>query len=194
MGSMNGDIRLYKQVGQNAKTLLKGLGEPIKSIDVSLDGEWVLATCQTYLLVIPTTIESGKTGFEVPMGKEKPAPKKLSIKPQDRVKFKINEINFTPAKFNNGDHVSETSIVSSTGDFLITWNFNYVKRGVLNKYKIKKLPNYVVNNQFQFNHDEKVLVTLPKTITVETRKKRRHDDEWLLYIWILKLKELKEIN
>ena len=44
MGSMNGDIRLYKQVGQNAKTLLKGLGEPIKAIDVSLDGMWVLAT------------------------------------------------------------------------------------------------------------------------------------------------------
>jgi len=49
------------------------------------------------------------------------------------------DINFTSAKFNNGDNINETSIVSSTGDFLITWNFNFVKRGVLNKYKIKNL-------------------------------------------------------
>jgi hypothetical protein len=59
IGSHNGEIRFYKEVGQNAKTLLPGLGEPIKSIDVSLDGEWVLATCRTYLLVIPTTLSNG---------------------------------------------------------------------------------------------------------------------------------------
>lgn len=173
LGNANGEIRLYKQVGQNAKTLLPGLGEPIKAIDVSLDGEWLLATCQTYLLIVPTKLESGRTGFEIPMGKLKPTPKKLSIRPQDRVKFDILDINFTPARFNNGDNINETSVVSSTGDFLLTWNFNYVKRGILNKYKIKKLPQYAVDNQFQYNHDEKVLVTLPKAIAVETRKKEK---------------------
>lgn len=45
LGNAKGEIRLYKQVGQIAKTLLPGMGEPIKSIDVSLDGEWLLATC-----------------------------------------------------------------------------------------------------------------------------------------------------
>jgi hypothetical protein len=68
IGSETGEIRLYKQVGQNAKTLLPGLGEPIKSIDVSLDGEWVLATCKSYLLIIPTTLSNGKTGFSDRMG------------------------------------------------------------------------------------------------------------------------------
>ena len=37
VGSANGDIRMYKQMGQIAKTMLPGLGEPIKSIDVSQD-------------------------------------------------------------------------------------------------------------------------------------------------------------
>ena len=35
VGSANGDVRMYKQMGQIAKTLLPGLGEPIKAIDVS---------------------------------------------------------------------------------------------------------------------------------------------------------------
>jgi hypothetical protein len=44
---------------------------------MSVDGAWIVATTQTYLLVIPTTCESGKTGFQQSMGKEKPVPKKL---------------------------------------------------------------------------------------------------------------------
>ena len=37
VGSANGDIRMYKQMGQIAKTMLPGLGEPIKAIDISQD-------------------------------------------------------------------------------------------------------------------------------------------------------------
>ena len=77
IGSLNGEIRLYKDVGQNAKTLLPGLGDPIRGIDMSIDGKWIVATTQTYLLLIPTLCENGKTGFEHRMGKEKPNPKKL---------------------------------------------------------------------------------------------------------------------
>jgi len=44
---------------------------------MSIDGKWVLATTQTYLLVIPTECKNGSTGFEKSMGKEKPIPKKL---------------------------------------------------------------------------------------------------------------------
>jgi hypothetical protein len=77
IGSLSGEIRLYKEVGQNAKTLLPGLGDPIRGIDMSIDGTWVIATTQTYLLLIPTICQNGKTGFEHRMGKEKPNPKKL---------------------------------------------------------------------------------------------------------------------
>ena len=44
---------------------------------MSIDGKWIVATTQTYLLLIPTMCENGKTGFEHRMGKEKPNPKKL---------------------------------------------------------------------------------------------------------------------
>jgi hypothetical protein len=56
IGNDKGEIRLYKDVGSNAKNLIPGFGEPIKSIDISLDKKWVLATCTTYLVVIPTEV------------------------------------------------------------------------------------------------------------------------------------------
>lgn len=138
MGSIDGKIRLYKQVGQDAKTLLPGLGDPIRGLEVSRDGQWVLATTQSYLLVIPTVCSDGKIGFEKRMGKEKPNPLKLQIKATDIAKYKINSLDFKPAKFNNfGSNGEESSIVTSTGRFLVTWNFLKVKKGILNQYQIK---------------------------------------------------------
>lgn len=141
IGSLNGEIRMYKEVGQNAKTLLPGLGDPIRAIDVSLDGHWLLATCQTYLVIISTTCDSGKTGFIQRMGKEKPMPRKLQLKVKDLAKFKISGLDFTPAKFNNSNLSSadETSIVTSTGNYLVTWNFKKVSKGKLDAYVIKEM-------------------------------------------------------
>merc|ERR1711915_262112 len=104
---------------------------------------------------------NGKTGFEHRMGKEKPNPKKLQIKAQDIAKHSIKNICFKPARFNNYSSAGEeNSIVTSTGDYLITWNFKKIKqRGILNDYQIKKLDTSPVDNQFQVDRDEKILVT-----------------------------------
>jgi VID27 C-terminal WD40-like domain len=52
--------------------------------------------------------------------------------------------------------------VTSSGKYLITWNFEKVKRGHLKGgYKLKNLHEHAVDGQFQYNHEEKVLVTLP---------------------------------
>lgn len=86
VGSANGDIRMYKQMGQIAKSALPGLGEPIKSIDISSDCKWLLGTCQTYILVLPTTNDDGVSGFEKSITKSKPQPLKLQLDPKDIVK------------------------------------------------------------------------------------------------------------
>ena len=96
----------------------------------------------------------------------------MGVDPKDIVKYQIKRVDFTPAKFNNGDMVSDTSIVSSTGKFLITWNFEKVKKGHLRGgYKIKHLHEHAVDGQFQYNHEDKVLVTLPQDVTFESRTK-----------------------
>lgn len=184
IGSLNGNIRLYKEVGQNAKTSLPGLGEPIRAIDMSIDGKWVLATTQTYLLVIPTECKSGTSGFAKSMGKEKPTPKKLQLHVKDLAKHKIRAVNFTAARFNNfnianGEH---TSIVTSTGPYLITWNFKRVQKGFLKSYHIKKVEQQqdkVVDSQFKFNDDEKILVTQPKSIGVQTRSMAKAGKQYI---------------
>ena len=60
---------------------------------------------------------------------------------KDIAKYKINSIDFTHARFNNygssaGEH---TSIVASTGPFLITWNFKKIQKGLLRSYQIQKI-------------------------------------------------------
>ncbi len=73
-------------MGQIAKTLLPGLGEPIRAIDISQDQLWILATCQTYILVIATENEEGTSGFTKSIVKSKPKVFKLTIDPKDIVK------------------------------------------------------------------------------------------------------------
>ena len=103
---------------------------------------------------------NGKTGFEHRMGKEKPNPLKLQLKAQDIAKYRIRGIDFKPAKFNNfSANGEETSIVTSTGNYLVTWNFKKVRRGVLNEYQVKELTTNPVDNQFQLDREEKILVT-----------------------------------
>lgn len=67
--------------------------DPIIGVDTTADGKWILATTKTYLLVIPTEFQGGKSGFEVllplpsglisfkySMGKDKPAPRRLQLR------------------------------------------------------------------------------------------------------------------
>ena len=83
------------------------------------------------------------------MGKEKPNPLKLQIKATDIAKYRISSIDFKPAKFNNfSSSGEESSVVTSTGNFLITWNFKKVRRGILNDYQVKALDTNPVDNQF----------------------------------------------
>mmetsp|Transcript_1642 Transcript_1642/g.2269 ORF Transcript_1642/g.2269 Transcript_1642/m.2269 type:complete len:122 (-) Transcript_1642:119-484(-) len=115
---------------------------------------------------------NGKTGFDHRMGKEKPKPMKLQVKPQDIARHCLGNLDFKPAKFNNfSANGEETSIVTSSGNFLITWNFKKIKRGILNEYHIKQLDSCPVDNQFQLDHEEKILVTDQKTVGIQSRKK-----------------------
>ena len=109
------------------------------------------------------------------MGKEKPNPLKLQIKATDIAKYKIKYVDFKPARFNNScQSADETSIVTSTGKFLVTWNFKKVKRGILNQYVIKELDTKPIDNQFQIDREEKILVTDQKIVGVQTRSKKSY--------------------
>ena len=75
------------------------------------------------------------------MGKDKPAPTKLTLSVKDMIRYGISQISFTAARFNNyspGNGL-ETQIVTSTIDFVIIWKFSDIRKGRANRYTIKKV-------------------------------------------------------
>jgi len=98
-------------------------------MDVTADGSYVLATTPYYLLVIPTQIDGqAKSGFGQSITAKAAPPIKLQISPDDMVKYNIAQLDFTPAHFNTGD-AQEEFISTSTGNYIITWNFTKIKQG-----------------------------------------------------------------
>ena len=142
VASEKGDIRLFDAVGKNAKTALPAMGDPILGIDVTHDGRWIVATCKTYLLVIDTLIGNGRyagsLGFDRSFPADsKPQPKRLQLR-TEHAAYMGHDVSFTPAWFNKGEDVNENAIVTSSGRYIIAWDFSKVKKNKLDSYVIKK--------------------------------------------------------
>ncbi|KAJ7055299.1 VID27 cytoplasmic protein-domain-containing protein, partial [Mycena amicta] len=59
VASEKGDIRLFDSIGKNAKTALPPLGDPIIGIDCTVDGQYIIATTKTCLLLVDMLIGEG---------------------------------------------------------------------------------------------------------------------------------------
>jgi hypothetical protein len=174
VASNKGDIRMFDRLGINAKTHIPALGEPIIGLDVSADGRWVLATCRTYLLLIDALQKEGKNegklGFEKSFGKDsKPQPRRLGLTPSHVAQFQHETgapLSFTPARFNTGEGLSETSIITATGPFIVTWHMKKVLRGSKDPYSIKRYTDEVKADNFKYGSDKNVIVALPHEVNM----------------------------
>ncbi|KAI5283793.1 hypothetical protein KEM54_001839 [Ascosphaera aggregata] len=178
VASNKGDIRMFDRLGINAKTHIPALGEPIIGLDVSADGRWVLATCRTYLLLIDSLQKSGryegKLGFERSFAKDdKPQPRRLGLAPAHVAQFQHETkaaISFTPARFNTGVDSAETSIITATGPFVITWSFKKVLAGRKDPYTIKRYAEEVKADNFRFGSDKNAIVALPNEVNMVAKR------------------------
>lgn len=168
VASEKGDIRLFNKLNVRAKTHLPGIGDPIIGIDVTEDGKWIIATCKNYLLLINTTPKEGTSGFHKSMGEQKPIPRRLQLKPE-HVAWMGIPVNFTAARFNTGQDTEERTIVTSSGPYVITWNFRRVKQGHLNDYQIKKYSDNIVADNFRFGQDKNIIVALPNDVAMVSK-------------------------
>jgi hypothetical protein len=178
VASNKGDIRMFDRLGINAKTHIPALGEPIIGLDVSADGRWVLATCRTYLLLIDALQKEGKNegklGFEKSFGKDsKPQPRRLGLTPSHVAQFQHETgapLSFTPARFNTGEGLSETSVITATGPFIVTWNMKKVLRGSKDPYSIKRYAEEVKADNFKYGSDKNVIVALPNEVNMVAKQ------------------------
>lgn len=156
VASRKGDLRLYDKIDKRAKSLLPGFGDEIKGIDITTSGKYVICTCKSYLMLISVNEDYG-----VPLGRAKPVPKRLQLKPE-HLAFINEEVNFTPAKFSTD--LFEEQIVTSTGHYVVSWGLKDVLRGKLYAYTIKKYGDTVVADSFGFGENSTIIVTLPDDV------------------------------
>ena len=64
-------------------------------------------------------------------------------------------ISFT--RFNLGEGQEENAIVTSSGQFVIAWDFAKVKKGHISQYEIKKYEDHVVQDSFKFGDDKQIV-------------------------------------
>jgi hypothetical protein len=60
-------------------------------------------------------------------------------------------------RFNQGEGQEENAIVTSTGPFVVAWDFKKVKKGLLDRYEIKKYEDHVVQDNFRFGDDKEIV-------------------------------------
>lgn len=60
-------------------------------------------------------------------------------------------------RFNQGEGQEENAIVTSTGQYVIAWDFAKVKKGKLDYYEIKKYEDHVVQDNFKFGDDKEIV-------------------------------------
>ncbi|KAI0750701.1 VID27 cytoplasmic protein [Daedaleopsis nitida] len=174
VASEKGDIRLFDAIGKNAKTALPPLGDPIVGIDVTANGRWIVATTKTYLLLIDTLIGEGRytgqLGFDRSFpANAKPIPRRLQLR-AEHVAYMDHSVSFTPARFNMGEDTEENAIVTSTGQYVVAWDFAKVKKGQLDKYEIKKYDQFVVQDSFKFGDDKEIIVALQNDVLAINKK------------------------
>ena len=178
VASEKGDIRLFDRLGVRAKTALPQMGEAIIGLDVSADGRWILATCKTYLMLIDAMQHSGKNegklGFQASFAKDdKPQPHRLTIKPEHVAQFQHvtkAPLSFTPAHFNTGLDDTETSIITATGPFIVTWNMKKVLAKRKDQYTIKRYDEEVKADNFKYGSDKNVIVALPNEVNMVAKQ------------------------
>ena len=178
VASEKGEIKMFDRLGIRAKTAMPALGEAIIGLDVSADGHWILATCPTYLLLIDAMQKEGKNegrlGFEASFGKDsKPQPRRLGLSPQHVAQFRHETqmpLRFTPAHFNAGENDKETSIITATGPFIITWNMKRVLAGRKDPYTIKRYAEEVKADDFKYGSDKNVIVALPNEVNMVAKQ------------------------
>lgn len=173
VGSRNGDIRLFSEVGKSAQNLIPSLlGNSVLDIDVSSNGDFVLATCSQHLLLLPT-FQNGASGFFKRFLKsEKPHPRVLRLDPAVVGRVGLGEFEFIRGKFDEKDNAEESLIIGTANDFVVIWILEDVLSGKCVSKKVQKIQGGVVAGQFRRNQDW-VIAALKNDLKIQKTKTRR---------------------
>ena len=172
-GSEKGELRFYDRMGIKAKNLFSYYGDPIRHIDISSDDQYILITCDKYLLLFNTTDKEGEESSFLKTikleNRRKPVTLKLNTK--DIAKYDLQDKCFTPARFDLNEN-GVNNIITSLGEYIIIWNYNDIRKKRMN-YKIQKAGDLVIDNYFKVGQGNKIIVGMPTKFRIQNLKKRK---------------------
>ena len=117
-------------------------------------------------MLINTRGEKNENAFTYCLKRARRKPKTLKLSPVDIVKYGLQDDCYTPAKFNVSKTNDETRITSSLGQYIIVWNFEDVKNGIIDAYKIRNVNEFVLGNTTKFDKNQ-LLITMTKKVRLQ---------------------------
>jgi hypothetical protein len=175
IGSKNGQIRLFNGVGGNAKNMIPSLyGDSIKCLDINSSGDFILATCSQYILLIPT-FQNGQSGYKKTFLKEeKPKPKVLRLSADVISKYNLVDFSFTKASFDEKDHKTESLIIATANNFVAIWTLENVLLNKCVSDQIKQFDKPVVSGKFLRNQDTIITALKGELLIEKTTSNRKN--------------------
>lgn len=189
VGSRDGRVRLYsnKLTLKRASTAFPPMGTPITHVDVTFDGNWVVATTDHFIEVLKTTAtnEDGKVinGFQKSLSSHAYQPKLLKLRPEDMIKTAKAPLKKARFAFITEAGHRERYVVASCGNNVVVWNFQQVKttrtsirtEGGLQtntSYKMCPMNENVLDSSFMHESHGRAIGGMPESaIVVATPKK-----------------------
>ena len=166
-GTQKGEVKLFREVGKNAKTSFPGLGKAIKSVDVTEDGRWVCATTEGCLLLLEVFSEVGN-GFNCRLiKKERKKTRKLTLLPCDIARYQVEKVDFTPATFNRGGEKPETVILTSTGRLVVMWDFEAIKATGEGGYQLFPLDEPLSQAEFRSGKHSEIVTAGTQSLSLQ---------------------------
>ncbi|PLW08610.1 hypothetical protein PCANC_20720 [Puccinia coronata f. sp. avenae] len=171
-GSTTGEVRLYKNMDLKiAKTRLPKGRDPNRDVDVTNSGRYLVAACDTYLILYDNMTKSGQLGFQKPFPMhEKPNGIRIQLTREHQAHIASEKIPFCfkGAKFNRGTGDIEKSIITSIGPYIITFDLKSILSGKT-LYTLKRYQENVVSDNFRWGNDKDIFVTLESDVIMEKR-------------------------
>ena len=170
-GGEKGDLRFYDRIGIKAKNLISLYGDPIRHIEISSDDQYLLLTCDKYLLLINVTDKNGEeSAFKHTIKlDDRRGPVTLHLNTKDIAKYDLQDKAFTPARFDLNE-TGLNNIITSMGEYIIIWNYNDIRKGKMN-YKIKKADDLVIDNYFKVGKGNKIIIGMPTKVRMQSLRK-----------------------
>ena len=171
-GGEKGDLRFYDRIGIKAKNLISLYGDPIRHIEISSDDQHLLLTCDKYLLLINVTDKNGEDNAFKHTIKldDRRGPVTLRLNTKDIAKYDLQDKAFTPARFDLNES-GVNNIITSMGEYIIIWNYNDIRKGKMNNYKIKKADDLVIDNYFKVGKGNKIIIGMPTKVRMQSLRK-----------------------